>query len=117
MVLIAVGNGAFRDFVMQPRLGELHARQASTVLLIVLFAIYMAVVFRRWPLPSARQAALVGAAWLALTLAFEFGLGHFVSGLSWRDMLADYDLLSGRLWILVPLWVALGPCLFQRWRR
>ena len=54
----------------------------------------------------------VGALWLVLTLAFEFALGRFVSGLSWREMLGEYDLASGRLWALVPLTVAVAPWLF-----
>jgi hypothetical protein len=28
----------------------------------------------------------------ALTLAFEFGIGRFLSGLTWRQMLAEYNL-------------------------
>jgi hypothetical protein len=29
-------------------------------------------------------------------------------------MLAEYDLPSGRLWALVPLWIAVAPYLFYR---
>ena len=112
MVFIAVANGVLREAWIRPRLGELHGRQVSTLLLIGFFAAYMAAVFRFWPLVSARQAALVGLAWLSLTLAFEFLLGRFVSGLAWGEMLAEYDVTAGRLWALVPLWVATGPLLF-----
>lgn len=76
----------------------------------------MGAVFQWWPLASSAEAARVGAAWLILTLAFEFGLGRFVFRLSWRRMLAEYDLSAGRLWILVPIWVALAPYVFFRWR-
>ena len=51
-----------------------------------------------------------------LTLAFEFLLGRFVSGLSWGQTLAEYDIASGRLWVLVPLWMALAPYVFFRLR-
>lgn len=114
MVFIAVGNGAFREGWLKLRLSELHARQVSTLLLIVLFTVYIAVVVRLWPLASSRQAAAVGVAWLGLTLVFEFLLGRFVSGLSWRAMLAEYNLAAGRLWVLVPLWVAVAPYVFYR---
>lgn len=114
MVVIAVGNGAFREAWLKPRLSELHARQISTLFLILLFAVYIAVIVRIWPLASSRQAAAVGFAWLGLTLAFEFLLGRFVSGLSWRQMLAEYDVAAGRLWVLVPLWVAVAPYVFYR---
>lgn len=117
MVLIAVANGAFREAFLVPRLGEHAARQASTLLLIGLFAVYIAVVVRTWPLASSAQALAVGALWLVLTLAFEFALGRFVSRLSWQQMLAEYNLAAGRLWVLVPIWVAISPYVFFRmWR-
>lgn len=112
MVLIAVANGAFREAFLVPRLGEHAARQVSTLLLIALFAIYIGFVTRTWPLASSAQALAVGALWLALTLAFEFALGRFVSRLAWDQMLAEYDLAAGRLWALVPIWVAISPYLF-----
>jgi hypothetical protein len=112
MVPIAVGNGVFREAVLTPWLGELHGRQASTLLLIALFGVYVLLLTRLWPIESGRQAAVIGLAWLCFTLVFEFGLGLLVSALSWREMLAEYDLAAGRLWVLVPLWVAFAPWLF-----
>jgi hypothetical protein len=99
MIAIAVANGALRQAWFLPRFGDAVARQLSTLSLLTLFAIYMGTVFKFWPLASARLALGVGIAWLALTLAFEFGLGYLVSRLTWRQMLAEYDLSSGRLWI------------------
>ena len=117
MVFIAVGNGAFRESVLRPRLGELHGRQVSTLLLIALFAVYVWFVVRIWPMESGRQAVLVGLAWVALTLVFESALGRFVSGLSWREIAAEYNLAAGRLWALVPVWVALAPYVCYRLQR
>ncbi|HEX7053390.1 MAG TPA: hypothetical protein VF211_05575 [Burkholderiales bacterium] len=116
MVAIAVANGAVREAGLKKRLGEARARQVSTLLLVAFFAIYMAAIFRIWPLASAAQAVQVGALWLALTLAFELALGRWVSKLSWPEIVAEYNLLAGRLWLLVPLWVALAPYLFFRWQ-
>jgi hypothetical protein len=117
MILIAVANGALREAWLVPRLGEHAARQVSTLLLVALLAIYVGIVTRTWPILSAARAIAVGALWLALTLVFEFALGRFVSGLSWEQLLAEYNLAAGRLWALVPLWVAGAPYLFFRlWR-
>ena len=114
MVLIAVANGAVREVWLVPRLGEAAARQASTLALLALFAIYIGAVLKMWPIASRSQALAVGAMWLFLTLAFEFGLGYFVSHLSWRQMLADYNVAAGRIWVLVPIWVAIAPYAFSR---
>jgi hypothetical protein len=117
MIPIAVANGALREAWLLPRFGEHAARQVSTLLLIVLFAIYIGAVVRIWPIRSSGEALTIGALWLALTLAFEFGLGRFLSGLTWRQMLAEYNLGAGRLWVLVPIWVAVAPYVFYRlWR-
>jgi hypothetical protein len=116
MVGIAVANGAFREAWLVSRLGEHQGRQVSTFLLLALLAGYIALVMRIWPARSSRHAVAIGALWLVLTLAFEFLLGRFVSGLSWREMLAEYDLASGRLWALVPLWIAVAPWVFYRLR-
>jgi hypothetical protein len=64
---------------------------------------------RRWPIPTTRQALEIGAAWGVLTVAFEFGFGHYVAGESWAELLAAYDVTDGEVWILIPLWMAAGP--------
>lgn len=119
MVFIAVGNGVLREAWLSQRFGELRGRQISTLLLIALFAVYVRIIVRIWPIESGRQAATIGLAWLGLTLGFELALGRFVSGLSWREIAAEYNVATGRLWILVPVWVAIAPYIFfrtQKWR-
>jgi hypothetical protein len=44
----------------------------------------------------------------------ELLLGRFVSGLSWQALLADYDILRGRLWSLILAAVCLGPWFWGR---
>jgi hypothetical protein len=46
MVLIAVANGALREPWLLPRLGEHRARQASTLLLLVLLTAWLALLQR-----------------------------------------------------------------------
>ena len=61
------------------------------------------------PRPLRHRLWWVGVAWLVATVAFEFLFGHFVSGLSWHALLADYNILRGRLWSLILISVCLGP--------
>lgn len=116
MVPIAFGNAALREVWLRKHVGELAARQISTVLLVLLFALYIGFVVRRWPPSSSGQAFAVGLLWLGLTLAFEILLGRYVSGLSWRSLLEDYHVLAGRIWVLVPVWVLVAPYVFYRLR-
>jgi len=36
-------------------------------------------------------------------------------GHPWRRLLGDYDLRAGRLWVLIPLWLAAGPAVLRDW--
>ena len=57
-----------------------------------------------------RAALVVGLGWLLMTLAFEFGFGR-LRGRSWAELLVDYDLRAGRIWVLVLVVTALAPLL------
>jgi hypothetical protein len=45
----------------------------------------------------------IGVFWFFITVIFEFVFGHFVMGHTWHKLFADYNLLNGRLWVLVLL--------------
>jgi hypothetical protein len=111
LFVVMFANGAIRVLVLQPRLGEDRARQVAS-LSGVAFVLLVSWLFARAS-PSARPAQLlwVGMVWLCATVAFEFGFGHYVSGLSWQALLSDYNLLRGRLWSLILISVCLGPWL------
>ena len=111
MLLLAIGNGALREEVFKKWMDDKSAQQFSTVTLLLFLSIYIIFILWRFPAESVWQTILVGVLWMLLTLAFEFGFGRS-RGLSWQTMLADYNLLEGRLWALVPLWILVAPSLF-----
>jgi hypothetical protein len=117
MVVIAVANGILRESIYGAGLSELSAHQISTVILLVLFGLYIWGLGRLWRFSSDRQAITVGLCWLLLTVAFEFGFGHWIAGHAWPRLLHDYNLAAGRLWPLVLLWVGLAPWIFHRLER
>jgi hypothetical protein len=112
MVVLAVVNGAIRDFAYKTRVGDLRAHQISTLSLIILFAIYFWALTYYFPIESESQAWIIGTVWLVLTIVFEFGLGYYVSHLPLRKMLHDYNLLAGRVWIFILIWTFIGPYIF-----
>ena len=109
----AILAGTLRQFLLAPAMGDLPARAACTIFLCFLYfvAIRTFVLRRRINSPSTRL--LLGLFWSGLTLAFEFGFG-LARGLSWDVMLADYNILEGRLWPLVPLTLMFAPLLTHR---
>lgn len=114
LALLATANGTLRQATYGQVLPELTAHQISTFTGIALTGLVVWILSQRWPLRSAHQAWIVGAAWLALTIAFEFGFGHFVAGHSWSRLLADYDLSRGRLWTLFLVWITSAPWIFHQ---
>ena len=114
LLIAAVVNGALRQAVLLPTMGEHSGRFVSTLLLSgVIFGIgCLASGFLN--LVSSREAWTVGALWLGLTLCFEFLAGHFVFGSPRSNLLEDYNLAEGRIWILVLIATALTPVIVYR---
>jgi len=116
LMLLAIANGAFREAVLAPRLGSGKAHVCSTAILCILIAV-SSLVAAPWLNPRTTQAALTsGTIWLIMTLAFEFAFGHFVAHESWSELLADYDLFAGQIWVFVPLTAFVAPYLAARAR-
>lgn len=105
----AVLNGMFREAVLIPKAGRTVAHAISTVLLCLVI-IGIGWPATAWTSPRTIQDAwLVGTLWLVLTLAFEFGAGHFVFGRTWEELLGEYNLLAGRIWIIVLIVTFMTP--------
>ncbi len=116
MLVIAVANGALRQATFAKVMPELRAHQLSTLLGSVLIGLFVWLVVRRWPPSSGRQALLIGLVWLALTVAFEFFMGLVLARRPLAQVLHDYDLLAGRLWVPFLIWLLLAPWVFYRLR-
>lgn len=114
LLAIAVLNGGLRKAVYGRFLSELAAHQVSTVIGIVLFGVYIRVLIDYWRPDSARQSLHVGVLWLGMTVAFEFIFMHYVAGHSWRSLLYQYNILAGRVWVLLLIWVTIAPYVFYR---
>lgn len=116
MLLVAIANGAVRDLFYAKYMSELAAHQVSTLTGILLLGVVIRAFVHLVPPTSGRHAFFIGLLWMAMTLAFEFLFFHFIGGHSWSQLLANYDILNGRVWIVVPLWVAVAPYAFFRFR-
>lgn len=115
MIVVAVANGTLRQFVFLKYMSELKAHQLSTITLVILLGFYISFVIKKFPPVSAMQSIFIGIGWLLLTLAFEFGFGLY-RGKSMAELLADYNILKGRLWILIPVWTTIAPYIMYKVR-
>ncbi len=117
LLAVAFLNGAVRELLLIPALGETVGRALSTLTLsaAILLLTWLTI---DWIAPvTARDAWTIGGVWVALTLAFEFGAGHYLFGNPWERLFEDYNVLRGRIWILVLVTTAAAPYVVWRIRR
>ena len=117
MVVIGIVNGVIRKQWYGNYLSELRAHQVSTVTGAVLFGLYIWAISRIWRLESGMQSLSLGFIWLAMTVCFEFFFGHYVAGYAWSRLFHDYNILAGRIWGLLLIWITVGPYVFYRLQR
>jgi hypothetical protein len=110
LAALAVSAGIAREALLTPRIGAEAAHVVGTFVVVAAFLLAIGLTIG-WIVPelAVSRLWLVGGLWLVLTVAFEFGFGHFVAGHSWSRLLRDYDVLAGRIWVLVLLTVLLAP--------
>ena len=109
ILIVAIANGALREGLLRPRLGDSSAHVLSTILLSAAVFVVTRMTIR-WMRPTeSREGWVIGVYWVALTVAFEFLAGHYVFGTPWPVLLADYRLSEGRIWILVLAATLLAP--------
>ena len=109
LLILAILNGAFREGMLVPRLGRGVGHAVSTVSLSALILGFGWMTLP-WIGPRTLQEAwIVGALWTGLTLAFEFLGGRFIFGKPWAELLADYNLLAGRIWLMVLIVTLMTP--------
>lgn len=99
LTVLAIMNGVARG-IYGPYMNELTAHQVSTVTSITLMLAATWLMNRHWVIPDKETALAIGMTWLAATVVFEFGFGHYVMGHSWDRLLRDYNLLEGRIWLV-----------------
>lgn len=116
LLVVAVANGALRQFTFGKHMPELRAHQLSTLIGAVLIGVLIWLLVRKWPPSSGRQALLVGLMWLVLTVAFEFFMGLVLAGRPLSQILHDYNLFAGRVWVLFLVWLAAAPWVIYRLR-
>lgn len=116
MMAIETIHGVLRNRFLAPVVGDFRARQIGVFIGSALI-LCIAVLLIGWIHPTSERTLLaIGALWLALTLAFEFGLGRAL-GRPWDAMLADYDLSRGGLLSIGMVVLALSPWVAARIRQ
>jgi hypothetical protein len=114
MLVIAVANGALRQATFAKVMPELRAHQLSPLMGSVLIGLFSWLIICTWPPSSGSQALLVGLVWLFLTVVCECFMGLVLAHRPLWQVLHDYNLLAGRVWVIFLIWLTLAPWVFFR---
>jgi hypothetical protein len=115
IILAESMHGTLRVVFVEPVLGSLSARQiAMPVGAAIIFAVTFLTI--RWiGARSVPHLLAIGLVWVALTVAFEIGLGR-LEGFGWDRITEDYDPRRGGFMILGLVFMALTPWIAARLR-
>jgi hypothetical protein len=115
LITVESVHGAMRRLFLEPQLGDLRARQVSVFTGTVLIALVFWFTLKRLGPQPVRRWWTFGLFWLALTLAFEIGLGR-VTGMSWDRIVSDFDPRRGGLLAFGMLAILVAPRLLAQRR-
>jgi hypothetical protein len=107
-------HGILRVTLLQPRLGELPARQVALVSGALIIVVIATLTIRWIGAAGLRQQLALGALWLALMVVFDIAVGRSVFGYPWSRIAADFNPVAGgylgaaMLVLLVAPWLAAG---------
>jgi hypothetical protein len=113
LVVVESIHGVMRRLFLEPQLGDLQARQVSVFTGAVLITLVFCFTLKWLGSQPAWRWWAFGLLWLALTLAFEIGLGWAI-GMSWDRIAADFDPRHGGLLSFGMLVILVAPRLLAQ---
>ena len=103
LALLAILNGTLRVKLITPNFGEYIGHVISSVILILIIFIVAYFFINNLKITSYKNLWTIGIFWFSFTIIFEFLFGHYVMDHPWSKLLADYNILRGRVWSFVLL--------------
>lgn len=114
LTISAIIVATFRVGVLLPPLGEQTAHQLGTILFLIVQFVIIYFFIRKMKIKEKKTLVSIGMFWVFITIIFEFVFGHYVMGHSWQKLFADYNLLNGRLWVLVLINNLVAPLISRK---
>jgi len=115
ILVIAIGNGIFREAVLLDQFTSATAFLMSGLLLSC-FIVAIAYLSLPWlGIRESRALILTGLGWLILTLVFEFSFG-LAQGMPMSQILEAYTFRDGNIWPLVLMVTAASPWMAGKFR-
>ena len=115
-VIVAIVSGVIRESFLTPVIGDQAAHQIGSIAVSLFVFLITLGLIKTLGISNPSRYWIVGGIWVLMTIAFEFLFGHYVMGHPWNRLFADYNILKGRLWVLVLVSAAVSPYLTAKLR-
>ena len=113
---LEVLHGILRARFLAPRVGDLKSRQIAvfTGCTIIYLVAWHSM---DWIAPeSVFDSFKIGFIWFLSMITFEFLLGHYVFGFSWRWLMSDFNIFKGRLLAIGMIFLWMAPYIVCRFK-
>ncbi len=111
IAIVEMIHGILRAKFLAPKVGDLRSRQLAVFSgsLLIFLITYISV---PWISPrTPKEAIQVGAIWFLWMMVFEFSVGRFIFGFSWKWLWKDFNPFQGRLLLFGMIFLFLAPYL------
>ena len=116
IAFLAVLNGLLREAVLSEHMDAELALPVSGIILCLLVLLVTDLLLPWLGQQITRTWFIIGAAWVCITLLFEFVFGHYVAGKPWHELMQVFNMREGNLFTLVLLTAFIAPYTAARWR-
>jgi hypothetical protein len=113
ILVLAILNGAFRNYITTPLIGEKYSRPMSGITLCGLIFIDSLFFIPLLGKGLKRTYIQMGILWVLLTIIFETILG-LVQGMSFNKIINAYNITTGDLWLIVVLFIGFVPMIIAK---
>jgi hypothetical protein len=113
---LAILNGAFRQLVLEPWIGENIARPISGIILCILIFIISFILVPKLGMGTKKIYSIIGILWVFSTIIFETIIG-LIMGSTFTEIVNAYDITTGNLWLIIVIYTGFIPIIIAKIRR
>lgn len=116
IIPLAIINGALRDMVIEPLIGEYAMPISGVILCACIFTVCLLLIPRLGK-ASIKTYIVIGILWVVMTVAFEFFMGLVIQKVTVDKLITAYDITTGNLWSLVLVFTGFSPWMVAKTRK
>ena len=113
IIPLAIANGAFREGLLIPLIGDKSANPISGIILCILIFIVSFIFIPKLGKGTKKTYLTIGLLWFFSTVIFETVLGLF-EGIAFTEIINAYNITTGNLWLIVVIFTGIAPFLVAK---